>query len=130
MAKTKTVFVCGSCGYESAKWLGKCPACNEWNSFYEEKINNINREIFDKSEDIKEIVCFNILQIGELAKGFDKNFLNKYNQMPWKDIKGMRDWVAHGYGTIDWNDVWNTASKDIAALRIYCEDILAKNDEI
>ena len=96
----------------------------------EEKINNINREIFDKSEDIKEIVCFNILQIGELAKGFDKNFLSKYNKMPWKDIKGMRDWVAHGYGTIDWNDVWNTASKDIATLRIYCEDILVKNDEI
>ena len=38
MAKAKTVFVCSSCGYESAKWLGKCPGCNEWNSFYEEKI--------------------------------------------------------------------------------------------
>ncbi len=40
MAKAKTVFVCGSCGYESAKWLGKCPACNEWNTFYEEKVSN------------------------------------------------------------------------------------------
>ncbi len=38
MTKAKTVFVCSSCGYESAKWLGKCPACNEWNTFYEEKI--------------------------------------------------------------------------------------------
>ena len=38
MAKAKTVFVCNNCGYESAKWLGKCPACNEWNSFYEEKL--------------------------------------------------------------------------------------------
>lgn len=38
MAKAKTVFVCNSCGYESPKWLGKCPACNEWNSFYEEKV--------------------------------------------------------------------------------------------
>ena len=35
--KTKTIFVCSNCGYESSKWLGKCPACNEWNSFYEEK---------------------------------------------------------------------------------------------
>ena len=35
--KTKTIFVCSSCGYESPKWLGKCPGCNEWNSFYEEK---------------------------------------------------------------------------------------------
>ena len=40
MAKAKTIFVCSSCGYESAKWLGKCPACNEWNSFYEEKVAN------------------------------------------------------------------------------------------
>ena len=38
MTKVKTVFVCNSCGYESAKWLGKCPGCNEWNSFYEEKL--------------------------------------------------------------------------------------------
>ena len=36
--KIKTVFVCSNCGYESSKWLGKCPGCNEWNTFYEEKI--------------------------------------------------------------------------------------------
>ena len=38
MAKNKTVFVCNECGYESSKWLGKCPACNSWNSFFEQKI--------------------------------------------------------------------------------------------
>ena len=38
MSKSNTVFVCSNCGYESAKWLGKCPACNEWNTFYEEKV--------------------------------------------------------------------------------------------
>lgn len=38
MAKAKTVFVCNNCGYESAKWLGRCPGCNEWNTFYEEKL--------------------------------------------------------------------------------------------
>ena len=38
MAKNKTVFVCSECGNESSKWLGKCPACNSWNSFYEQKI--------------------------------------------------------------------------------------------
>ena len=37
--KAKTVFVCNECGYESAKWLGKCPACNSWNTFFEEKIS-------------------------------------------------------------------------------------------
>ena len=39
MAKAKTVFVCNECGYESAKWLGKCPACNSWNSFFEQKVD-------------------------------------------------------------------------------------------
>lgn len=36
MAKEKTVYFCQSCGYESPKWLGKCPSCAEWNSFVEE----------------------------------------------------------------------------------------------
>jgi len=38
MAKSKTIFVCNECGNESAKWLGKCPACNSWNSFFEQKV--------------------------------------------------------------------------------------------
>ena len=38
MAKTKTTYFCQSCGYESAKWLGKCPSCNEWNTFVEEVV--------------------------------------------------------------------------------------------
>lgn len=36
MAKTKTSYFCQNCGYESAKWLGKCPSCSNWNTFVEE----------------------------------------------------------------------------------------------
>lgn len=39
MAKTKTLFFCQSCGYESAKWIGKCPSCGSWNSFVEEVVH-------------------------------------------------------------------------------------------
>lgn len=38
MAKNKTIFVCNECGYESTKWLGKCPACANWNTFFEQKL--------------------------------------------------------------------------------------------
>ena len=42
MAKTnKTIYVCNECGYENAKWLGKCPACNSWNTFFEQKIDKV-----------------------------------------------------------------------------------------
>ena len=44
--KSKTVFVCRECGFESTKWLGKCP-CGAWNSFVEEKI-------VDETEDIRK----------------------------------------------------------------------------
>lgn len=36
MAKTKTVYICQNCGAQSPKWVGKCPVCNEWNTFEEE----------------------------------------------------------------------------------------------
>ncbi|HNW67703.1 MAG TPA: DNA repair protein RadA [Bacteroidales bacterium] len=39
MAKSKSVFFCKNCGYQSSQWLGKCPSCNEWNSFEEEIID-------------------------------------------------------------------------------------------
>ncbi len=38
MAKGKTVFFCQSCGFESTKWMGQCPACREWNTFAEEPV--------------------------------------------------------------------------------------------
>ena len=36
MPKQKSTFLCQECGYESMGWLGKCPACNQWNTFVEE----------------------------------------------------------------------------------------------
>ncbi len=42
MAKVKTSYRCQECGYESPKWLGKCPSCNSWNSMVEEiKADNL-----------------------------------------------------------------------------------------
>lgn len=37
--KQKSVYFCSNCGYESPKWLGKCPGCGEWNRFVEEKVS-------------------------------------------------------------------------------------------
>ncbi|MGN6214212.1 DNA repair protein RadA [Parafilimonas sp.] len=44
MAKVKTAFFCSNCGYESTKWLGKCPACSQWNTFIEEVIERNQKE--------------------------------------------------------------------------------------
>lgn len=41
MAKEKTVFLCGECGYESPRWMGKCPACGAWNTMVEEAVVSV-----------------------------------------------------------------------------------------
>lgn len=43
MAKIKAVFVCQKCGYESPKWLGKCPDCDSWNSMIEEVKTSVSK---------------------------------------------------------------------------------------
>lgn len=64
---SNTVFFCKECGYESAKWLGKCPGCNSWNSFVEEKVN--------KSKSAKTAL-----------KGVSSTFSNKSEVKKLKDI--------------------------------------------
>ena len=65
MSKEKIVFFCKECGYESAKWLGKCPGCSQWNTFVEEKIkeksqgkkvvSNIPKSEMKKLKDIQVV---------------------------------------------------------------------------
>lgn len=45
-SKIKKAFFCTHCGYQSPKWLGKCPSCNEWNTFVEEIIQQENKQDF------------------------------------------------------------------------------------
>ncbi|MBB5148891.1 MULTISPECIES: DNA repair protein RadA [Ureibacillus] len=55
MAKKKTKFCCQSCGYESPKWLGRCPGCGEWNTFVEEiEVMTKSRGVFQHSEAISQ----------------------------------------------------------------------------
>ena len=51
MAKNNNYFVCTSCGYETVKWMGKCPSCQEWNTF--EEVNEVKNSNAEKVREIK-----------------------------------------------------------------------------
>ena len=53
MAKSKTLFFCQSCGNQSPKWVGKCPVCNEWNTYVEEVINRDEEKAKEKGYNSK-----------------------------------------------------------------------------
>ena len=55
MAKMKTAYFCSNCGYESTKWMGNCPQCNEWNTFVEEIISKGNSKPVNEWSDYSGI---------------------------------------------------------------------------
>ena len=75
MAKNKTIFVCSGCGYESPKWMGKCPACNEWNSFYEEKVVSSTSSNSGKKKEISKPIELNKIEgktTSKVSTGFNE----------------------------------------------------------
>lgn len=77
---SNTVFFCKECGYESAKWLGKCPGCNSWNSFVEEKINKKNTSkttgshlsTFSKTSTVKKLKDIIVTKEIRLNTGYEE----------------------------------------------------------
>jgi DNA repair protein RadA/Sms len=74
MSKVKTAFFCSNCGYESAKWIGKCPSCGNWNTFVEEIIhkdtsqkNNGWKDYHDEKKPVKA-VALNEITSSELKR--------------------------------------------------------------
>jgi DNA repair protein RadA/Sms len=72
MSKVKTAFFCSNCGYESAKWTGKCPSCSTWNSFIEEVIqkdqaknDNGWKELKESKRDSRIIALHDIVNVAQ-----------------------------------------------------------------
>lgn len=76
MSKTKSAFFCQSCGYESAKWLGKCPGCNTWNSFVEEVIvKGSDKKLKDDWRDFSGLAKQKTISINDISSAEEKRIL-------------------------------------------------------
>lgn len=95
--------------------------CNEINNTIERFGNNY--ETFSKDSVYQNAVALCVLQIGELTTHFTEEFKNTYNEMPWNQIKALRNVVAHNYGKIDKEILWETILNDIPKLQDYCSRI-------
>lgn len=65
MPKAKSRFVCQQCGFESAKWMGRCPNCDEWNTFEEEEIKDAARVLQTNAEFIEVQLLKDVLSKDE-----------------------------------------------------------------
>ena len=76
MAKAKSIYVCSECGYESPKWFGKCPGCNEWNTMNEELPASTSLR---KSSVVGSAVS-HVLALGDITEDVEKRISTGNNE--------------------------------------------------
>ena len=78
-------------------------------------------ETFFSDKAYHDLICFYLLQIGELAGQLSPELrASTADAMNWSQMKGMRNIVAHHYGSIQLKLVWNTIRQDIPTLKAFC----------
>lgn len=81
--------------------------------------------VFDLDADYQRSISFCILQIGELSGGLSEEYRKATSsRVQWGPMKGMRNLVAHNYGSMDREIIWETAMVDIPALKQFCDEQL------
>lgn len=83
-----------------------------------------SRERFDHSTTYQNAISMCILQVGELVNHLSEDFKSEHSEIPWHKIRGMRNYVAHEYGSIDFDVVWFVATESIPELKTFCENNL------
>ena len=83
-----------------------------------------SRQRFDESTTYQNAISMCILQIGELVGRLTEEFKTENAEIPWHKIRGMRNYVAHEYGTIDLDVVWYVATNSICDLKGFCIRLL------
>jgi uncharacterized protein with HEPN domain len=79
-------------------------------------IKNIQEESFSEDYKTQDAVIRQLEIIGEAAKKISDIFKDKYPDIPWKDLSGMRNKLIHDYIDVDISIVWKTASEDVPVL--------------
>lgn len=79
---------------------------------------------FDKNSIYQNAIALCMLQIGELTTHLTAEFKQQYTEIQWNQIKALRNVVAHDYGKIDTEILWETLQEDIPVLKEYCKTIL------
>lgn len=86
--------------------------------------------VFARDSVYKNATALCVLQIGELTTHLTDDFKQTYTGMPWIQIKALRNLVAHNYGKIDDESLWETITGDIPKLKDYCSSIIEQFDNL
>ena len=90
----------------------------------EKFIEGMTYDQFESDDKTSSAVIRKFEIIGEATKKIPNNIKEKYSQIPWKEIAGMRDKLIHAYSEVDLDLVWMTVKKRLPELKSTIEEIL------
>ena len=96
----------------------------------EEYTRGVGYEDFMKTNLVQAGVIREIEIIGEATKRLTSGFKERYSDMPWKQMAGMRDKLIHDYFGVDLDAVWDTIERDIPVLKGSITDIMVKESSL
>lgn len=82
-------------------------------------------ETFKGDKLYQKAITMSMLQIGELTTHLSEDFKSSTNEeMDWRNIKGLRNILAHNYGSIDFDIIWEIKDTDIPRIKEFCEQAI------
>lgn len=96
-----------------------------WDSILaiEEYTQNVTEDNFFINRQVQDAVIRRLEIIGEATKNIDKYFKNKYPDLPWKKISGLRDVIAHEYFGVKLERIWEIVKTDLPDLKLKMSSI-------
>lgn len=95
--------------------------CNEIEQIL--KKHHFSRKEFENDTEFQFACGMCIIQIGEHVTRLEDDFISKYPDIPWRQIKGMRNIFAHDYDIVDNDIIWETITKEIPDLKDHLQVI-------
>ena len=79
-------------------------------------VDGIGKNDFIDDLKTRSAVLYQLTVIGEAVKRLSPEFRLAQTQVPWASMAGMRDHLVHAYDLVDWDEVWETATRDVSGL--------------
>ena len=113
----------------SRSWVQRIQDILEMITEIESFTNGITFEDFRGDTKTVKAVLYNLTIIGEAARNIPPEVEVRYPEIPWIDMRGMRNVVIHEYFRVNWETIWQTLQDDLPPLGVQLRELLERIDE-
>ncbi len=92
-------------------------------------VRGLGQARFEADDRTRDAVLYNLQTIGEAVSQLPAEITSEYKEVPWEDIRGMRNLIAHGYFAVKLPIIWKTVTEDLAPLKAVVRKILDKDHD-